>query len=99
MSEVRTAPVAMSVQSRPLVSVSEKAIAIPWPIWLAVTGITVTFIGATWDFAWHFSIGRESLSTPPHFVVQMGGILVAIACTYTILATTFAHATPARDAS
>src|SRR5260370_2988924 len=99
MSEARTVPVTMLVQSHSLVSASAKAIAIPRAIWLMVAGITVTSTGGTWDFAWHFSIGRESQFTPPHFVVQMGGILVAIACAYTILATTSAHTTLARDAS
>jgi hypothetical protein len=99
MSQASTVPVTLSVQSRPLVSASVDAMAIPRAIWFMVAGATLTSFAGTWDFAWHFSIGRESQFTPPHITAQMGGILVGIACAYTILATTFASATPVHDAS
>jgi hypothetical protein len=99
MSQIGTVSVPLSVQSRPLVSASTEAMSIPRAVWFMVAGITLTAIAGTWDFAWHFSIGRETQFTPPHLTAQMGGILVGIACAYTILATTSAGATPARDTS
>jgi hypothetical protein len=99
MSRVSTVPATLSVQSRPLVSASVDVMAIPRAIWFMVAGTTLTSFAGTWDFAWHFSIGRESQFTPPHVTAQMGGIMVGIACAYTILAMTFASAAPAHDAS
>ncbi len=99
MSQVSTVPATLSVQSRPLVSASVDVMAIPRAIWFMVAGTTLTSFAGTWDFAWHFSIGRESQFTPPHVTAQMGGIMVGIACAFTILAATFASAPPAHDAS
>jgi hypothetical protein len=99
MSQASTVPATLSVQSRPLASASVDVMAIPRAIWFMVAGTTLTSFAGTWDFAWHFSIGRESQFTPPHVTAQMGGIMVGIACAYTILAMTFASAAPAHDAS
>jgi hypothetical protein len=64
-----------------------------------VAGITISLVGGTWDFAWHMSIGRDTFWTPPHMLVQLGGVLVGIASGYTILATTLAGDLRARNAS
>jgi len=93
MSETQTVPAGLQVQERHVISVS-----IPRTIWLTVAGIFITFIGGTWDLAWHYSIGRETFWTPAHILVQAGGILVALACAYTILTTSFG-ASPVRAAS
>jgi hypothetical protein len=99
MSQTGAIPATLSVQRRPLVSASSEAIGIPRAIWFMVAGATTTSIAGTWDFAWHFSIGRESQFTPPHVMAQLGGILVGIACAYTILATTVGGSTWLRDSS
>src|SRR5262249_13558116 len=99
MSLAGTVPVALPERSRPLVSTSVAALSIPWTIWSAVAGIAFTLIGATWDFAWHMSIGRETYWIPPHILVQMGALLAGIPSAYAILATTFAGASSLRDAS
>ncbi len=75
------------------------SVSIPWTIWFLVVGVTTTLIGGTWDFAWHMSIGRERFWTPPHVLVQSGGLLVGIACTYAILAATLAGASRVRNDS
>lgn len=99
LSQAQTVPAVLAVQSRSLEFISVEAVSIPWTIWLMVAGITTSLVGGTWDFAWHMAIGRDTFWTPPHILVQSGGVLVGIACVYTILATTFAGASQARDAS
>ncbi len=99
MAQTSTIPATLSAQVRPFVSASTEALSIPRAIWFMVAGATITSMAGTWDFAWHFSIGRESQFTPPHISAQAGGILVSIACAYTILATTFARNNSVRDAS
>jgi hypothetical protein len=104
MSEIllpraQTEPVIPPAQSLPLVSATAEAFVIPRTIWLMVGGITMTLLGACWDFAWHMSIGRDTFWTPTHVMVQLGGILVGIASGYAIATTTFGGGSPAREAS
>jgi len=99
MSRAQTVSAALPVLSRSLVFTSVEAVSIPWNIWFMVAGITITLVGGTWDFAWHMSIGRDTFWTPPHILVQMGGVLVGIACVYAILATTLAGDSRAPEAS
>lgn len=97
MSQTRAVPAILPVQSRPLVLA--EAASIPRVLWLTVAGMALTLIGGTWDFAWHMSIGRDTMWVPPHVTVQVGGILIGIAGAYAILATTLAGTPGARDAS
>ena len=99
MSQARTATAVLPAQGRPLVSASVEAVSIPRTIWLSVAGMTLTLVGGTWDFAWHMSIGRDSMWVPPHILVQVSAVLVGIACVYAILTTTFSGASAARDTS
>ncbi len=99
LSRAQTDPAILSLQSRPLVSASAEAATIPWTIWLMLGGILMALVGGSWDFAWHMSIGRDTFWTPAHIMVQLGGILAGIASGYTILSTTFAEASPAREYS
>jgi hypothetical protein len=97
MSQARTVPAILPVQSRPLVLA--EALSIPRALWLMVAGMTLALVGGTWDFAWHMSIGRDTMWVPPHIMVQVGGILVGIASAYVILATTLAGSASSLDAS
>jgi hypothetical protein len=97
MSQARIVPAVLPAQSRPLVLA--EAISIPRALWLMVAGMILALVGGTWDFAWHMSIGRDTMWVPPHVMVQVGGILVGIAAAYVILATTLAGSASARDAS
>jgi hypothetical protein len=92
-----TVPAALPVQSRSLVLT--ESVSIPRVLWLTVTGITLALVGGTWDFAWHMSIGRDTMWVPPHVTVQLGGILIGIAAAYAILATTLFGSTAERDTS
>ncbi|HEV3040318.1 MAG TPA: hypothetical protein VHA33_21320 [Candidatus Angelobacter sp.] len=99
MSHAQTIPTALPMHSRSLVVTAVEAVSIPWTICLMVTGITISLIGGIWDFAWHMSIGRDTFWTPPHILVQSGGILVGIASIYAILTTTLSRDSEARDAA
>ena len=92
-----TVPAALPVQSRPLVLT--EAASIPRALWLTVTGITLALVGGTWDFAWHMSIGRDTMWVPPHVTVQLGGILIGIAAAYAILAITLSGSSAQQDTS
>lgn len=80
-------------------SVAEKTAAIPWTIWCAFAGVACGTLGGLWDISWHMSIGRDTFWTPAHIAIQMTGVLVGIACGYTILTTTFGHDEARREAS
>src|SRR5260370_23060429 len=86
----------MPVKSRAWVYTSAEAVSIPWSIGLMGAAITLASSAAAWDFAWHESIGRDTLFTPPHILMWTSAVLVGIACAYTIMATSFASASPAR---
>jgi hypothetical protein len=97
MSQAETIVASMPVQRRPVEYTSAAAVSIPWGIWLMGAGLTLGSIAAAWDFAWHESIGRDTLFTPPHVTMWTSAVLVAIAGVYEILATTFGGATPERE--
>src|SRR6266851_6360201 len=75
------------------------ATSIPWTIWCMVAGIASGMVGGIWDISWHMSIGRDTFWTPAHIAIQMTGVLVGMACGYTILTTTFGHDEARREAS
>jgi hypothetical protein len=97
MSQARILPAVLPAQSRPLVLA--EAVSIPRALWLMAAGMTLALVGGTWDFAWHMSIGRDTMWIPPHVMVQVGGILVGIACAYVILGTTLSGSVAVRDSS
>lgn len=99
MSQAHTVPAVLPVQGRAAVTTAVEAVSIPWTIWAMIAGICSGMIGGIWDISWHMSIGRDTFWTPAHIAIQMTGVLVGIACAYSILTTTFAGASPARDAS
>jgi hypothetical protein len=99
MSQAQTIAAALPVQSRLLASTSAEAVSIPWSIWLMVAGMILGAAGGAWDIAWHSSIGRDTVFTPPHFTMWTSAVLIGISSAYAILAATFARASPARDAS
>lgn len=99
MSQAQTIPAVLPVQSRALASVSEKAASIPLTIWFMVAGMTLNVVSSIWDDTWHFSIGVDTSWAPPHVLMQISAALALAACAYSILTTTFAGISPARDAS
>ena len=99
MAQAHTIPAGLAGQGRATVYASSKASSIPWTIWFVVGGIVSGTIGGVWDISWHMSIGRDSFWTPAHILIQLTGVLVGIACAYSILGTTFSRTSAAREAS
>ena len=97
MSQAQAIP-ALSVQCRPLTSTIDKAVSIPWTIWLMAAGMTLNLISGIWDDTWHLSIGVDTTWAPPHILTQISAAVALIACVYAILATS-AGVSPERDAS
>jgi len=44
-------------------------------------------LGGAWDISWHISIGRDTLFSPPHLLIYLGGILAGLASAVLILFT------------
>ena len=56
-------------------------------------------IGLQWDISWHESIGRDSLWSPPHIVIYLGGILGGAASGLIVLKATFGKDKKLKDGS
>ncbi|MGA8145566.1 MAG: hypothetical protein WB987_16895 [Candidatus Acidiferrales bacterium] len=76
-----------------------RATAIPWFVWSGVIAVSSISFGLYWDISWHMTIGRDTFWTPAHLLIQFGGILAAITCTYLIFSTTFSREVGAETAS
>ncbi len=92
-----TFPVEVSNAFREARAVSRAAI--PWYVWTSTASISAITFGLYWDISWHMTIGRDTFWTPAHLLVQFGGILAAITCTYLIFSTTFGGDAAAKSAS
>jgi hypothetical protein len=67
-----------------------ESLAIPWFVYAALFGSTSIVVGGYWDIAWHQSIGRDTLWSPPHLAIYLGGILAGLSSGWVVLKTTFA---------
>jgi hypothetical protein len=45
---------------------------------VAVLGLVVEYLGATWDIAWHSDLGRDTFFTPPHLLIVTGGVILGV---------------------
>ena len=45
---------------------------------LLFSSVSILF-GVLWDISWHMSIGRDTLLSPPHIAIYLGGIIAGIA--------------------
>ena len=50
----------------------------PWYCRAVVVAATLILVGIVWDISWHSTIGRDTLWTPAHIVIQLGGIVPAL---------------------
>ncbi len=66
---------------------------------IGVFAATFIVIGLQWDISWHESIGRDSLWSPPHIVIYLGGILGGAASGLIVLKTTFGKNKKLKDGS
>jgi hypothetical protein len=49
--------------------------ALPWFCYAVVAGATSIVIGILWDISWLRAIGRDTLWTPAHLTIYLGGLL------------------------
>ena len=47
-------------------------------------------IGVLWDISWHQSIGRDTLFSPPHMAMYVGGVVAGLVAAAHVLRTSFA---------
>ncbi|HEX7117311.1 MAG TPA: hypothetical protein VF212_00890 [Longimicrobiales bacterium] len=76
-----------------------RAAATPWTLYAALFGATSIAVGVEWDISWHKTIGRDTLWTPAHLAIYLGGIVAGAAGGWRVLRTTFGRDAPARAAS
>ncbi len=73
--------------------------AVPWTLYAAVFGATSIAIGVEWDISWHKTIGRDTLWTPAHLAIYLGGIVAGLASGWRVLRATFADVPAERAAT
>jgi hypothetical protein len=66
------------------------AAALPWVLVAALIASTSVIVGLLWDISWHTTVGRDTLWTPAHMAIYLGGVLTGLACGFLALRTTFA---------
>jgi hypothetical protein len=60
---------------------------------------TSVVIGVLWDISWHQSIGRDTLFSPPHMAMYVGGVVAGIVSGAHVLRTSFAGTARERAAT
>jgi hypothetical protein len=71
---------------------------VPWHVGAVLFAALSVQIGVIWDISWHQSIGRDTLFSPPHLAIYLGGIVAGVTCGWLVLRATFA-ASPAERAA
>ena len=70
-----------------------------WVLYAVVLSSAFIVIGLIWDIAWHRTIGRDTLWSPPHVLEQIGASLAGLSCGALVLKVTFAGSPVERAAS
>ncbi|MGH9701870.1 MAG: hypothetical protein ACRD4K_00725, partial [Candidatus Acidiferrales bacterium] len=86
----QSVPIDLSAQAARARSLSSVT-AVPWFVWTGIVSVSSIAFGLYWDISWHMTIGRDTFWTPAHLLIQFGGILAAITCSWLIFSTTFAQ--------
>jgi hypothetical protein len=58
-----------------------RSASLPWVVYLAVAGLACQPIGMLWDISYHSTMGRDTLWTPAHIIIQLGGTVPALLLT------------------
>ena len=66
-----------------------RATSVPWIIPAVVFSSTAIVTGLLWDIAWHRSVGRDTLFTPPHDLEYLAALLAGLGCGFIVLRTTW----------
>jgi hypothetical protein len=60
-----------------------------WYINVLLLSTFCIMAGVIWDISWHMSIGRDTLFSPPHMAIYLGGIAAGASSIWKILRTSF----------
>jgi hypothetical protein len=90
---------AEGVQTAPIRPVASPTRAARAPVLAVLFASTSVVVGVLWDISWHSSIGRDTLFSPPHLAIYLGGVVAGIACGWYVLYTTFVGMPEDRAAS
>jgi hypothetical protein len=78
-------------------TVRDRAAVIPWHLYAMLFASTCIAVGVIWDISWHMTIGRDTLWTPAHLAIYLGGVVGGAANGFIVLRTTFAGTSGARE--
>jgi hypothetical protein len=82
-----------TILQQPRTSATQAAEAVeraPWHVYAVLFASLSVVVGVLWDISWHSSIGRDTLWSPPHLAMYLGGVVAGVACGWYVLHTTFA---------
>ncbi|HEV2148780.1 MAG TPA: hypothetical protein VGR37_15350 [Longimicrobiaceae bacterium] len=75
------------------------AAGVPWYVHAVLFASTSVIVGVLWDISWHQSIGRDTLFSPPHLAIYLGGVVAGVVCGWHVLHLTLAGTQEERAAS
>ena len=70
-----------------------------WHVYAVLFASGCVILGVLWDISWHQTIGRDTLWSPPHLAMYLGGVVSGIACGWHVLHTSFAAPAEERAAT
>jgi len=76
-------------QETKVVSSSVEKSALTWYSYALLISSLSIVTGVIWDISWHMSIGRDTLFSPPHMAIYLGGILAGISSFYKVISISF----------
>jgi hypothetical protein len=63
---------------------------VAWHVHATLFASVSVVLGVLWDISWHQSIGRDTLWSPPHLAMYLGGVVAGVACGWHVLHSSFA---------
>src|SRR5262249_55787563 len=76
-----------------------RAPAVPGAVWSVLIGGASIAIGILWDISWHRTIGRDTVWTPAHMAIYLGGLLGGLTCGWLVIRTTWFAGAPEQNAA
>ncbi len=77
------------IAEKEIVSSSVEKGALTWySCALLISSLSIV-TGVIWDISWHMSIGRDTLFSPPHMAIYLGGVLAGISSFVKVILITF----------
>jgi hypothetical protein len=59
-----------------------------WHAYAVVFAAVCVMVGVYWDISWHMTIGRDTFWTPPHLLIQAGGLIAGLSSGFVVLKST-----------